>query len=88
MGKEKRAKSTITNDEQPLKIEKVLSEAAESYQEERYDFDTWYTLRVSKIPSHHYKEILKADFKARGIKDLDTLDNFDIALKKYGVNIN
>ena len=34
---------------------------------EKVDFDTWYSLRKDSIPKHHHKEIIKADFKGRGI---------------------
>lgn len=54
-------------------------------EEEKHEFESWYALRSKKIPAHHHKEILKADFKARGLTDSETLEAFDAALKKYGV---
>jgi len=50
-------------------------------------FDVWYAMRVTKIPAQHHKEILKADFTGRGLKDFDTVENFDKALRKYGVSL-
>lgn len=54
----------------------------------KMDFDTWFAVRQSLIPAHHRKEILRADFYARGLDDEDTQDAFDAALKMYGVNIS
>ena len=48
-------------------------------------FETWHAYREKAIPQHHYREILKADFKAQGIKDMATIAEFDKALKRYGV---
>jgi hypothetical protein len=50
-------------------------------------FDTWYFLRSKKIPSKHAKEIIIVDFKARGLKNEETLETFDNALDKYGVKL-
>lgn len=50
-------------------------------------FDMWYAMRHKLIPLQHYKEILKADFKGRGLKETETLEAFDQALRKYGVKI-
>jgi hypothetical protein len=51
------------------------------------EFDIWYAMRKAAIPMQHYKEILKADFKGRGLKELETVDSFDKALQKYGVSL-
>ena len=48
-------------------------------------FESWFAFRERAIPNHHHKEILKADFKAQGVKDPATIAEFDQALKKYGV---
>ena len=50
-------------------------------------FEAWHAYREKLIPKHHYKEILKADFKAQGVKDLATIAEFDRALKRYGVTL-
>jgi hypothetical protein len=52
---------------------------------EKVDFDTWYALRKDSIPGHHHKEILKADFKGRGINGDRSMETFDKALAAYGI---
>lgn len=52
------------------------------------DFDAWYALRKPRIPKHHHKEILKADFKARGLGQQASMQDFDGALEKYGVKLS
>lgn len=56
--------------------------------EDRVDFDSWYAMRKAKIPSVHHKEIIKADFNGQGLPETVTIDAFDAALKKYGVDIS
>jgi hypothetical protein len=51
------------------------------------DFDGWYGARRSRIPVHHHKEILKADFKARKMPVMGTMAQFDEMLKLYGVKL-
>ena len=54
---------------------------------ELVEFETWFASRGPKIPRHHYREILKADFKARGLKDMASMKDFDEALTMYGVKL-
>jgi hypothetical protein len=65
----------------------VTEELELDKQEELIDFDTWYGLREGLIPPHHYKEILRVDFKARKVPKLTSVEEFDMALKKYGVEL-
>lgn len=51
----------------------------------RVEFDAWYASRGPKIPKHHHKEIIKADFNARDVKLMSTMAEWDAALKMYGV---
>ena len=50
-------------------------------------FDSWYHQRKKKIPRQHLKEILHADFKSRGLADTATMEEFDKALKLYGIKL-
>lgn len=50
-------------------------------------FDVWWAITSKKIPAQHKKEIIAADFKARGLSNNETLSAFNTALDKYGVNI-
>ena len=70
--------------------EEVASEepaAVELPPEEKVDFDAWHVLRSKKIPRAHHKEIIKADFKGRGLGQRESLKDFDDALAKYGVKL-
>lgn len=63
--------------------EEVAVEAAP----ELVDFETWFAMREARIPGHHHREILKADFNARKVPALATMAQFDAALEKYGVKL-
>lgn len=54
---------------------------------QKIDFETWYVVRKGLIPAHHHREIIKADFQARKIPALCTLEEFDSALEKYGLKL-
>lgn len=56
-------------------------------EDEKVDFDTWYGIRKALIPGMHYKEIIRADFKGRKLKEACTLKEFDEALLKYGIKL-
>lgn len=51
------------------------------------EFEEWFSARENLIPAHHHREIIKADFKARKVPKLATMDQFDEALRQYGVNL-
>lgn len=50
-------------------------------------FESWFHQRKHLIPAVHKKEILMADFKARGLELEATAEQFDKALKLYGIKI-
>ena len=54
---------------------------------EKVDFDAWFALREPNIPEMHKKEIIKADFKGRGLGQNETIEDFDKALTIYGVKL-
>lgn len=54
----------------------------------KVDFDVWHTLRKGRIPRQHHKEILKADFEARGLGQEESMADYDAALGKYGVKLS
>lgn len=87
MGKKNKKMATqVIEQDQPA--EEVLQEVTEApVIEELVDFDTWFSQREPKIPSHHHKEILKADFRGRKVPAMATMAQFDEALKKYGVKL-
>ena len=53
----------------------------------KVDFDAWFAMRGPKIPPQHHKEVVKADFKGRGLGQHESLEDFDAALRKYGVKL-
>jgi hypothetical protein len=55
--------------------------------EEKVSFDSWYHQRKDKIAKCHHKEIIMADFKARGLGKEATMGEFDKALALYGVKL-
>lgn len=96
MGKKNRWKNSqgdeVTDDvmEPVTAIEEIEAkpvpvEVPEVIEEHKLDFDGWYAGRASRIPAHHHKEIIRADFRGRKVPVMATMAEFDAALKKYGV---
>jgi RNA recognition motif-containing protein len=92
------AKDKKVADEKKLKddikeMESKKREAAMKYakpqkkEDDKISFDKWHAMRVSDIPTIHRKEILRADFKGRGLKDKASAKDWDEALEKYGVKL-
>lgn len=75
--------------EEPALIEETSAAmpAACEEVEPKVDFDAWFAMRGSKIPPQHHKEIVKADFKGRGLSQHESLEDFDAALRKYGIKL-
>ena len=48
-------------------------------------FNSWWRMRSSFIPARHSADIILADFKARGLSDMETVEDYDAALIKYGI---
>jgi len=55
--------------------------------DKKVSFDSWYHQRSHLIPKQHMKEILMADFKSRGLGKQATMEEYDKALKLYGVKL-
>ena len=55
--------------------------------DKKVSFDSLYHQRSHKIPKLHVKEIILADFTARGLSKQETIEEYDKALKQYGVSI-
>ncbi|MEM4726481.1 MAG: hypothetical protein QXG63_06030 [Nitrososphaerales archaeon] len=71
----------------PTSVEQVVQPVLEIPEEPKVEFDAWYALRKSKIPSHHHKEIIKADFAGRKVPNMATMAEFDAALEQYGIKL-
>ena len=50
-------------------------------------FDAWWAMNEKRIPVQHRKEIIKADFRARGLSMKETANTYNDALKVYGVKL-
>jgi hypothetical protein len=48
-------------------------------------FESWFNQRKHVIPEIHKKEVLVADFKSRGLGLEASMEEFDRALRLYGV---
>lgn len=81
MSKKNRRDRALAQESAPA----ASAEQASQLMEELVDFDGWWAARSSKIPSHHHKEIVKADFRGRGLSMMETMEDFDDALKEYGL---
>ena len=56
-------------------------------QSPKVDFDAWWAMVENKIPVQHRKEIILADFGARGLSKRESLQAYHNALNKYGVKL-
>lgn len=84
------AKKSKQSDDLKAKIkemEEKKREAVPVKMDKKVSFDSWYHQRSKSIPKQHLKEILAADFQSRGIKGDATMEEFDRALKLYGVEL-
>jgi hypothetical protein len=82
--------SDIMNDMDDLrsKIKQMEREQRGPLAEEKtVSFDSWFFQRKDKIPKHHMKEVIFADFTARGLDKEATVEQYDKALRLYGIKI-
>jgi len=85
---EDKAKDSIKEMEKKMREESMKkAPKLEKKEPALVDFDTWYFMRSKDIPKMHIKEIIIVDFKARGLKEKETIEAFDSALRKYGVKL-
>ena len=69
---------------EPKQTKQALPETAQS---SGVDFDAWWAITGKKLPSQHHREVVMADFKARGLSQKETMQAFDTALEQYGVKL-
>ena len=67
-------------------VKEAIEVAAKKVALEKVDFDVWYNKvnRRVKIKSW-MKEIIKVDFKARGLGNRETSEKFDDTLRIFGI---
>jgi NADH:ubiquinone oxidoreductase subunit F (NADH-binding) len=65
-----------------------LSAKAEKQGSEEISFDQWWADNSASLKvSPHLKEVIKADFKGRGVEGLNVKDKWNWAAKQFGLNI-
>ena len=63
----------------------VVPVLSKSTNEALVNFDAWWSaLAKERNFSAHLKEIIWADFQSRGVKKMDSKENFETALKQFG----
>jgi len=50
-------------------------------------FEAWWALMQKRMPPNHHKEIVMADFRARGLSMQEPMAVFEKALADYGVKL-
>jgi hypothetical protein len=50
-------------------------------------FDAWWASVQKRMPLQHHKEVVMADFKARGLSKQEPANVFNKALAQYGVKL-
>ena len=57
-------------------------------QQPKMAFDAWWAVTHKKLPENHHKEIVLADFNARGLSTKESMTTFNKALELYGVKLS
>lgn len=78
------AKKRVIVEDENMELEEVETEEAPV---PMVDFAVWFVMRERRIPSNHHKEIIWADFKARGLEAKATVEDYDAALALYGIKL-
>lgn len=83
----KKVKKEVNLAAEIKKMEDAKRKATPVKQDKKMSYNSWYHQHKHKIPKQHLKEIVWADFKARGVKEESTKEEFDRALELYGVKL-
>lgn len=75
-------------DEKRQQSAKAKAPAQEQARPSKMSFDAWWAVTAKKIAEHHRKEIVFADFKARGLSANETMAAYNNALQRYGVKLS
>jgi hypothetical protein len=73
--------------EEMKKMEAEKRKEVEIKADAEVSFDSWFAQRTHKIPKIHKKEIIFADFKARGLGKKAKMEEYDKALALYGLKL-
>lgn len=80
-------KKNLKDEIKKMETKKREKSAPKQAAEKKISFDSWYHLRKNLIKKCHMKEIIWADFTARGVKLKQTMAEFDKALELYGIKL-
>ena len=70
-----------------MEAKKREESAPKPVADKKMSFDSWYHQRKHLINKCHMKEVIWADFLARGMKKEQTMAEYDKALELYGVKL-
>lgn len=89
MGEEQlaRKKKSLKEEIKEMEQKKREEAAPPPAPKEEISFDAWYHQRKSMIAKCHIKEVIRADFTARGLGKRAEMEQFDKALELYGVKL-
>jgi hypothetical protein len=64
----------------------AFNEVKTEEKQEVITFEDWWLMREQQLNKpYHYKEILRVDFKARGLGKKELLEKWDWAAKQFGL---
>lgn len=82
-----RKKRDLKEEIKAMEAKKREESAPKAAVEKKVSFDSWYHQRKHMIKKCHMKEVIWADFVARGLTKEHTVAEFDKALELYGVKL-
>lgn len=82
------SKKNLKQEIKEMELKKREESAPKLQLDKVVSFDSWYHQRKDKIAKCHLKEIIMADFQARGLSKSHTIEEFDKALEQYGVKLS
>jgi hypothetical protein len=82
-----RKKKDLKEEIKKMEAKKREAAAPKKESEGKVSFDSWYHQRKHKIKKCHLKEVIWADFQARGMTKEQTMGEYDKALELYGVKL-
>jgi hypothetical protein len=91
MSKKNDLKKQIKEMEDKARAEVLAKQASletVSQEPQKVSFDQWWISINSRVSLKPYmKEILLADFKARGVSKSETLEKYDETLRTFGISV-
>lgn len=88
MSKKTRRERELAKQEMEKSMDAVaIEQLKQEEQAQKIDFDGWWASRAKLIAPQHHKEIVKADFRGRGLSTLETMEDYDDALREYGIKL-